>query len=166
MQKEIIQLFTQIRDIPYRIPLSKKEADDCCNGKAIRLKKALEEIGYECRYRVCEFRWSDLDLPKELLEIPHQDLSTHVYLEVNIDDKWVNVDPSWDSELKAILPVNDWDGKSDTIIAVKPLKLYSLEESAEIMAESEKGQGLEGELGVSGEFFKAFNEYLENNRRK
>jgi hypothetical protein len=162
----IIQIFSQIRDVPYRIPLSRNDADDCCNGKTIKLKKMFEEAGYEARYAVCEFCWSDLDLPKEILDIPHQDLSTHVYLEANIDGNWVILDPSWDKGLSGILPVNNWNGRSDTTIAVKPTKVYDPEKSAEIMAESEKGQGLEGELNVSGGFFKAFNEYLEKNRRQ
>jgi len=160
----IANLFSQIRDVPYRIPLSRNDADDCYNGKAIRLKKLLEENGYEARYVVCEFRWSDLDLPKEILDIPHQDLSTHVYLELKIDEKWVILDPSWDSGLRNILPVNDWDGRSDTTIAVKPTETYSLEKSAEIMID-EGNEELEEELKASGEFFKAFNEYLEKNRK-
>ena len=161
----LIETFETIRDIPFRIPLNKSEEDNCCNGKVIRFKKILDKNRYESRYRVCEFYWSEVNLPKELLSIPHADLSTHVYLEIKIDGNWVNVDPTWDKGLKTILPVNEWDGKSNTAIAVKPTKIYDTEKSAEIMKD-ESNENLEKELKDSGEFFKALNEWLEVKRLK
>ncbi len=47
--------FTKIRDIPYRIPLSSEEEDQCCTGKHKRLFGVLQEAGYKIRWRVCTF---------------------------------------------------------------------------------------------------------------
>ncbi len=82
----IIKEFEKIRDVPYRIPLSDSEVDNSCSGKSFRLKKILEKFGYPTRFQVCEFRWSDLHLPQELLLVPHSDISTHVYVETKVDD--------------------------------------------------------------------------------
>jgi hypothetical protein len=78
---DIVEEFNRVRDIPYRIPLSPDEPDNCCSGKAERLHKVFTDAGYEVRDRVCTFRWNDLNLPKELLEVPHEDECTHSYLE-------------------------------------------------------------------------------------
>lgn len=136
MEKSIIALFNEIRDIPYSIPLSTTEINNSCSGKAIVLKERLAKLGIESRYRVVSFKWSDLNLPKEVLEVPHQNDSTHVYLEVLLNGNWINVDPTWDKELNSVLPVNQWDGKSDTNIAVKVIDVFSLEESHNIMTQS------------------------------
>jgi len=55
-----INAFEQIRDIPYRIPMSLDEVDYCCSGKALLLKNKLESLGFQVRYRVCRFRWSEM----------------------------------------------------------------------------------------------------------
>ncbi len=46
---------------------------------------------------MCDFFWSDLELPTEILQVKHEDRSTHVYLEVTIYDEIVIVDPTRDS---------------------------------------------------------------------
>lgn len=158
-----VQLFNSIRDIPYRIPLNSSEEDRCCNGKVKQLKKLLEAEGYQARYRVCEFKWSDMLLPLFVTAIPHEDFSTHVYLEVFINGKWVVVDPTWDIQIKSILPVNEWDGITDTQIAVTPLKIYSLKKSKKIMERGELEQP--DKYWVEDlEFCKSFNQWLESVR--
>ena|SRR3989338_3411101 len=159
----IKELFTQTRDIPYRIPLSSKEEDTCCSGKCIRMFKALKEDKFDLRYRVCSFSWGSLHLPTEILAVPHEDMSTHVYLEVKINNIWINVDPTWDIGLRNILPVNDWDGTSNTQIAVPQIELFDLEKSARIMAETDS-QIIEDDLAKNGQFYRALNGYFEKIR--
>lgn len=159
----IITAFNTIRDIPYRIPLSTAEEDNCCSGKARRFKKILEDAGYRARYRVCEFQWSDMELPESVRSVPHENQSTHVYLEVLINNQWIDVDPTWDCAIERILPVADWDGQTSTIIAVKSLQLFSHEESKKIM-EEEDIEEVEEDLKKNGAFYKAFNEWLQNER--
>lgn len=108
---ELLATFGRVRDIPYAIPLSPSEPDRCCSGKAKSLKAWLDMRGYDSRYRVCEFRWSDIGLPPEVLAVPHADDSTHVYVEVLVDGRWTILDPTWDSGLASVLPVTEWDGR-------------------------------------------------------
>jgi hypothetical protein len=159
----IIEEFNKERDIPYRIPLSATEADNCCSGKTRRLKHILENSGYPTRYRVCKFKWSQLDLPTELTDIPHEDDCTHAYLEVLLDNEWVILDPTWDTKLKHMFNFNEWDGRSNTEIAVESLETYSPEESLQIM-EDEDTTEIERDLTINGEFYKEYNNWLESVR--
>ena len=159
-----IDHFNQIRDIPYRIPVDSNEEDCCCNGKAKRLKEFFEQEGLEVRYRVCTFRWSDLGLPEEVKKLIVEDLSTHVYLEVLINEKWIIVDPTWDKGLDQILPVNDWDGVGDTKIAVPVLETYDLEQSEKIMTCQAPDPGT-ADTNKNTAFEIAFNDWLEKGRK-
>lgn len=163
MKKQLISIFNQIRDIPYKIPTTIGEADCCCSGKHIMLKKEFEKLGYECKYRVCSFKWSDLNLPSELAEITHGDNSTHVYLEVKIDNEWKNIDATWDKGLSGIFNINEWHGEFDTQIAVPVIGLFSYEESENIMANDDT-EIVENDLKKNGEFYIAFNNWLIKNR--
>ena len=95
--EELIDSYKNIRDIPYRIPLNINEEDNCCSGKMIRMKKFFDTHYYISRYRICRFRWSDIQLPEKILKIPHEDNSTHVYIELLINENWINIDPTWDN---------------------------------------------------------------------
>jgi len=161
----IISTFNTVRDIPYRIPLSPGEEDFCCNGKHIMLKKLLSEQGHEVRYRVCSFLWSSLDLPSKVSSISHDDNATHLFLEVMINSKWVIIDASWDIGLKNILKVNEWDGKSNTEIGVTPIKIFAPQKSTEIMDADNNEASVQKDLEINGEFYKAFNDWLDETRK-
>lgn len=160
---KIIAEFERIRDIPYRIPLSTQEIDQCCSWKAKMLKAILESQWYEVKYRICSFRRSDMNLPDNVSSVEHEDLSSHVYLEVLINKKWINVDPTRDIKIKNVLPVETWNWKESTGIAVKPLELFDHETSRKIM-EDESKEGIEDDLVVNWKFYEAFNNWLEMNR--
>jgi arylamine N-acetyltransferase len=162
----IIKEFEKIRDIPYRIPLSLEEPDECCSGKADMLFKILKKSGYDVRYRICTFRWSDLDLPKEIQNISHDDESSHAYLEVNINGKWKIVDATWDKKLKGIFNINEWDGKSDTEIAVPVRECLSPEKSTKYIKHTSTPEAIAADLKVNREFYQAFNKWLNTKRSK
>lgn len=165
METDRVRLFNEIRDTPYRIPLAATEIDQCCTGKHKRLKAQLEETGLSVRWRVCTFKWSDIPLPTEVSEIAHADNSTHAYLEVERDGVWKKVDATWDSRLSSILPVTEWDGDSDTALAVPSLETYSPEESAQIISD-ESSEIIERDLKINKEFYSSFNQWLEQARGK
>lgn len=123
-----ITAFDEIRDLPYYIATN-GEQDCCCSTKAVRLGERLRGLGMEVRQRLCWFRWEELGLPREVLEIEHEEMPSHQFLEVLIPEtgKWVMVDPTWDSKLGKILPINNWDGLSDTPCAV-PVERFCTEE--------------------------------------
>ena len=158
-----IEVFNEIRDIPYSIPLQKGEINNSCSGKVIILKDKLKKLEIKSRFRVVSFKWSEVNIPKKILNKLKTDFSTHVYLEVNIGNTWYNVDPTWDKGLITILPVNKWDGKSHTSIAVPVIGMYSKEESQSIMSEVELK--LESKRkSENDEFYKALNIYLQEVR--
>lgn len=162
---DIVAEFKKIRDIPYRIPLAPGERDDCCSGKVERLLHVFKQSGHAARYRVCTFRWSSLGLPSELLQVPHDDDCTHVYLEVEIvSGEWKTVDATWDKGIKAVLPVNEWDGISNTTVAVPVRECFSPEKSLEYMRESATSEALLADLAKNGQFYQAFNRWLEDQR--
>jgi len=156
---DIIKAFNSVKDVPYRIPLSSEEEDHCCSGKHKRLKDLLK--GYKTRYRICDFKWSSLDLPERVKIVKHDDDCTHMYLEVFLDGKWVVVDATWDKGLSRVFEINEWDGKTDTKIAVIPTNIYSPGKSLEIL----NAENIEEDLGRNGDFYEAFNEWLEDIRK-
>lgn len=141
----LIEAFREVRDIPYRIPLSPKEADECCTGKHKILMARFAALGISSRWRVCSFRWSDMALPETLLQIPHDEMCTHAYLEVELGEKWVRVDATWDAATRSVLPINDWDGVVDTPVAVPVIEVFSVEKSREIM-QNENPEDMEKDL--------------------
>ncbi|OGY99773.1 MAG: hypothetical protein A2945_02135 [Candidatus Liptonbacteria bacterium RIFCSPLOWO2_01_FULL_52_25] len=163
----IVQEFEKIRDIPYRIPLSTTERDDCCSGKSEQLLKILKVAGHGARYRVCTFRWSDLNLPNWVEQVPHENECTHTYIEILLDGEWKIVDATWDRGLKNIFAVNNnWDGRSNTEVAVPVRKLFSPKQSAEYMKRSATTDAIAEDLKKNGKFYEAFNRWLETKRRE
>lgn len=161
---DLIQQFEEIRDLPYFIPTKKTDPNFSCSGKAWRLKKVFTDEGLNCRYRVCEFNWSDLNLPNSLLEKLAHDDGLHVYLEIKIKENWLKLDPTWDRDLSQIFRIAYWNGKNNPPLAVKPLKIYSPKKSLDIMenpiSEKAKHHHKKNEL-----FFKALNDWLEKIRQ-
>ncbi len=161
---DILDTFNQIRDIPYRIPLTLEEEDECCVGKHKQLFELLKKEGYNLRYRVCTFSWSDLNIPEDIKSLPHDSESTHTYLEIEIDKKWIIMDVTWDITLSKILPVNNWDGTSDTKISVPVKKILSPEDSIKVVKEEEDKDSLINDLRRNKEFYQALNKWLESQR--
>lgn len=156
-------LFDIERDIPYRIPLTKMEVDQCCSGKHERLMEEFRHAGFECRYRICWFKWSDIALPPDVASVPHDDDCTHVYLEVNIDGTWKIVDATWDPGLRSIFPVNEWIDGEEMTVAVPSRKTLSPEDSEEYM-QALTSEDIETDMKKHHDFYQVFNEWLENAR--
>ena len=129
---DAVSYFTFVRDIPLRMPLSVGDPDHTCVGKHVVLKTLLSSLGLNVRYALCRFSWNSLDIPETLKQIPHVDV-VHVYLEVYDEERarWMTVDATWDKGLASKLPVSEWDGRSDTTIAVIPTERLKPVESQE-----------------------------------
>lgn len=157
------RLFNSERDIPYRIPLSADETDDCCSGKHERLLRKFRDAGVEARQRICWFRWSDVPLPQDVAAVPHDDDCTHLYLEVKTNDVWNIVDATWDPGLASVFQVNEWTDGTDMAVAVPATKTLSPEESETYMR-SLTSADTEKDLAKHREFYRAFNAWLERIR--
>lgn len=156
--KKAIKKFYEIRDIPYHISLS-GEAKHCCEGKSKLLAECLMSLGYITFIRAGLFRWFDLKLPKSLNHIKHDDVCTHVFLEIeNLEKESVFVDSTWNSGLKeAGFLISEWNGKSSTELAIPCFKIFSRMESKDHLDSFEYRDN---------KFYKAFNEYCDSFREK
>lgn len=161
---DAVDYFKFVRDIPYKISTTLDEPDYSCSGKHKILYQLLSSIKLKVRYRVCEFLWEDVNLPKKVKKIPHENSCTHTYLEVFVPKrKWVVVDATWDKKLSKNFKINDWGGKNDTPIAVKTTKIYSPETSKKFV-ESESTKDIENDFKINGAFYEAINNWLEDIR--
>ncbi len=129
---ENVYYFELVRDIPYSIWHDRPDYN--CVVKNDILINLFNSNDLNARRRICEFKWDDLNIPESVLSNSHPKKSYHEFIEVEIPEKneYVTVDATWDSLLAPKFDYNKWDGKTGTDIAVKPLKIYSVEESQEI----------------------------------
>jgi hypothetical protein len=160
-----ISYFIFVRDIPFRLPLSVDEPDYSCVGKHVVLKTLLSSLGFNVRYALRPWLWSSLDIPESLKEIPHEDRAVHVYLEVYNKEqaRWMTVDATWDRGLAPKLPVSEWDGRNDTIIAVKSieiLKPIELQDEFDKVVDARWAKLIK----ANGKFFEALNKWMESIR--
>lgn len=165
IKARLIHIFESIRDIPYSIPLTLSEPNNSCSGKVIKLKKNLEELGYACRFRVCAFNWDNCPIPNSVLQHDHSSPSLHVYLEVKINDSWLDVDPTWDTKLKSVFKISKWNAQSSTPIAVPYCKKYNLKMSKKIMEEPQSAN-IDQQLKKERSFLKALNQWLADIRKE
>lgn len=129
-------IFGHIRDMPYtqypglgiqdwmRFVLEKGRGS--CTPKQSILNAMFRRLGIAVTYLTCPMRWADqpLDFPRELRQLAGK-LPTvcHLAAKARLTDVWVLVDATYDPPLARIgAPVNlDWDGLSDTRLAVVAL---------------------------------------------
>ena len=169
-----ISVFRKIRDIPYAIMPelihSHKYLDilklikGSCSPKHFMLADLLEGLGLTVFYSSWQFLWKDLPIewPVELQKLAKDmPVNTHLSLRVNIEDNFVLVDATLDPKLRTLgLPINNWDGKSDTFLPIQPLgeeSWHSREERELIVPDfAEK----------SLVFYQQLNSWLEEVRRE
>lgn len=111
------QLFLTVRDLPYKI--GNKSDDSSCVAKTKLLGELLSRIGLECQVWKAVVNWDDTGIPTQLLQLAPRPTVNHLFLKVFIPEKkkWIIVDATWDKRFAGKLPVNDWDGLSDTKLA-------------------------------------------------
>ncbi len=98
-----------------------------CIPKHYLLADIYRQLGFEVVFATFPFLWNNPDLryPPELRKLATSlPVAYHLACRVRIDNRWVLVDATWDPLLaRGGFPVNeDWDGRSDTRCAVKPLQ--------------------------------------------
>ena len=123
MESKLIEIFEKVQKIPYQVcKYDENEIDENlekgdCRHKHFLLKKLLEQEGFNVKEVKVIFNWEDLPIPKEILEILKTGtIWDHSSLKVQINNKWIKVDCTWNPKLKEKgFPITEnWDGKSDT----------------------------------------------------
>ena len=164
--KERVRLFRIVRDIPYYIGIDNEQDYSCATNPAI-LEALFKSIGLKVQRVLCSFKWENLNLPKNLIEIPHNSIETHEYLQVFVPEtkKWAKIDPTWDSKIiNPTFPIAEWDGLNDTLIAVPTEQIWSVKESKKLSAQEDENK--DEYLNKNKNFFIAFNKWLESQRKK
>jgi hypothetical protein len=175
------KIFSMVRDIQYHIcaghfdmNISPAEILDAGKGFCLSKHYLLGELfslkGYGVKYFTYEFRWCEagLDLPEEIKALAETlPLTYHAACEVCIDGNWVLLDVAWDKGLKKMgFTVNEWDGFSDTVLAVKAgngVSCKSLEEHQMFYHDRMEKYGLREKITLA-RFTKLFNSWLEDIR--
>lgn len=177
-----VNIFNNIRDIPYHIdpglfdiatgPVKMLEFNaGACISKHNLLGTMFEELGLEVKYCSYGFRWKDLDIDyddntrEQLEKLP---VTYHLACKALINRRWVLVDATWDKGLMNTgIPVNsDWDGASDTLLAVKPLSEAEYNNALDRDRDTTKkisDYALPEKLALS-RFSLEFNKWLERSR--
>jgi hypothetical protein len=169
-----ISVFRKIRDIPYAVipevihPQKYFEIlkinKGSCSPKHFLLADLLERLGLTIFYSVWQFLWTDipiewpLELKKLVEEMP---INTHLALRVKIEDDLVLVDATLDPKLRILgLPINDWDGKSNTLLPIQPLgeEVWHSREERELMVPNFEGRSLV--------FYQKLNSWMEKVRKE
>ncbi|MEA3514671.1 MAG: hypothetical protein U9R34_04295 [Nanoarchaeota archaeon] len=130
-----INIFNNLLNIPYGINLNIHDVRNCsrifdekmahCIPKHFILAHMFQKLGLEVKLISIPFNWNSFSeyLPKQIRKkaenLPD---SLHLACECKINNRWILVDCSLDSKLKALgFHINDnWDGYSNTIPAVVP----------------------------------------------
>ena len=159
MNKQAIEKFNEIRDIPYHISVH-GEAGSGCADKAFKLIEEFKQLNIEAKFIVGLMKWSDLKLPQEVTDVPHDDESSHAFVEIeNSEGKKILIDPTWNKELsEAGFTIAEWDGESSTVLAINCYKIMTAAESEEYMKHLDN----EDDLERNGKFYEAINEYCDS----
>jgi len=170
-RRKAVEAFYRVREVPYTISrLSPQEmkgvGKGSCYHKHAWLADELRALGIPVKFVVYQFKWgSTPSMPHSLKEKARKlTPGLHLFLRVLIDGKWLDVDATWNSAMKKHgFPVNDWDGRSSTGLAVKPLgemqEFDSLEGVDGYVYEHHKDKPDRKERE---EYFREFNEWLES----
>jgi hypothetical protein len=125
-----IQLFERVRDLPYSYPASRdpsevlRQGRGSCSGKHYALGEMFRLLGLPVRHMICTHRFNESHLPfppamQEMLR-KNEIVDLHDYLQVAVDGEWIDVDATWERDLREFgFPVNEgWDGKTPMVLSV------------------------------------------------
>lgn len=103
-------IFEEIRNRPYAWSKQNGVVANNCYFKGIELLQRLGILGYPIRGRVGE-TYLDTKIPEDIRRLyPSEFCLTHFFVEIQIDNEWRILDPSYDPPLKKHgFIVNDWD---------------------------------------------------------
>ena len=183
-ERGLIKVFEAIRDIPYHIDVEHlslekgpegmlRDKRGSCSPKHYLMGIMCGKLGVPVKYCTYAFNWKDqdVDYPDDVRKLAEKlPLTYHLACRARIDGKWVLLDATWDPTLAiAGFPVNiDWDGKSDTTLAVEPegeeRACLDIRDRDRMFAEMSSAYSLGEKLELS-RFTIALNKWLEDIRK-
>lgn len=142
-----IALFDRVREIPYGYPASRdpvevlQQGRGSCSGKHYLLAEMYRLLGLRVRHMICTHRFNESSLvfPPPMQEMLRRNeiIDFHDYLQIAVDDQWIDVDATWQCGLREFgFPVNEgWDGKSAMLLSVVPEEFAVAERDPERLKE-------------------------------
>jgi hypothetical protein len=137
----IITVYRKIRDIPYgvinsRDPLKVLAANKgTCSGKHLLLAGLYRAMGLEVRDMVAFHKYQGLPrkirYPEKLrLLLQRGDgiPDYHNFIKLSVGARWATLDATFEGELRNCFVVNQWDGRGDTKLSVKPIMIWEVED--------------------------------------
>ncbi|HVM98348.1 MAG TPA: transglutaminase-like domain-containing protein, partial [Candidatus Acidoferrales bacterium] len=125
-----ISVFEHVRDIPYSFPASRDPQEvlrngcGSCSGKHYLLGELFRLLGLKARHMICTHRFNESPIGfeeamQEMLR-KNEIVDLHDYLQIDVDGAWVDVDATWQKELREFgFPVNEeLDGASPMALSV------------------------------------------------
>lgn len=178
-----ISIYEHIRDIPYSIVSELRDPQTgpaglirmnrgSCVPKHYLMHLMFTRLGLPVKYVTYLFNWNDpaIKFPPDLKKIvTAMPITPHLAVKADIDERWVSVDATYDLSLRiAGFTVNEeWDGVSDTKIAVIPVEEIVHESLEDRLSFAERivGEYTEKEKAAYAEFALRLNKWLEGVRK-
>lgn len=141
-EQKLVAIFENVRDIPYgtigsgsRNPLEVyRNNRGTCSGKHFLLRDLLLSLDVKVKDVVCIHYYSQMprsiDYPPKLAQLLGDNRGVpdyHNYIKV-YNGGWLTLDATFDYPLKDYFVVNEWDGKTDTKLSVKPVEVWEVED--------------------------------------
>jgi hypothetical protein len=148
LEKQIVILAEKVRDIPYgnigsRDPLDVLNNNQgTCSGKHELLKLFYRELNIPIRDMIAWHRFKDMKVayPENVLELLNNNdiIDPHNYFQIYVNEKWIDVDITWDKPLKGLgFIVNEgWDGKTGMELCVVPYEILQVEDPIQFKKEN------------------------------
>lgn len=157
-------IFEEVRDQPYRVSEFIGDPAFNCSFKGKQLLEQLGALGLPVRGRVAEMLWENTLIPKEIVSLyPKEILATHFFVEIQEDDIWRPLDPSWDKALeKAGFAIATWKGENTPAFPLE--KVYEPEEQASYIKFWKNHEYAENYYAKANRFLKAVNVWLKEVR--
>ncbi|AEA47332.1 transglutaminase domain-containing protein [Archaeoglobus veneficus] len=172
-EEAVVRVFERVRDIPYGTIGSRHPLDvyrmnrGTCSGKHFLLRELYLALGVEVKDMLCFHRYAELprniDYPPELKALLERYFGIpdfHNFIKVYVDGRWVTLDATFDSPLENYFVVNKWNGKSDTKLSIRPVRVWEVENPLEFKVKKIKQLPPRVQRGREL-FLKKFSEWLD-----
>src|SRR3990170_3123074 len=123
--QEAIDLFTRVRNVPFRLGLDHnpdklfKEGVGHCDRKHLYLLPRLQHLGYRVDIGIAIFDWRQLPIPDTIISLLKDPIQKHMFLFANDQA----VDATWPPGMTGFT-TNSWDGINATPLGVEAIKIF------------------------------------------
>ena len=174
----VVKVFQRVRDIPYgvigsRDPVKVLEANKgTCSGKHFLLAALYRVMGLNVKDMVAFHKYESLprnvEYPEELKVILQKGDGIpdyHNFIKLYVNGNWLTLDATFEEDLKEYFVVNDWNGKHDTTLSVKPVAIWEASNPVDFKMTKLNELPLETR-NYRKEFLKRFSDWLDLFRKK